>query len=181
MKTTPEHLEYYLGKIAYGIKSDKEHRVNALIFPNTPEDRLTTYTTLGLSKHCVGYKSRFELVFVASNADNETNLANMLIWFAEIMIKEHRPILRGEVIYLPETIVPESGMDALYVSCPFYFPDDFQDLEAEDNDVVFPLLVPVYKSEAKNIAQNGWSQFEDFLLKNEVDNLWDLYREVFSW
>ena len=72
-------------------------------------------------------------------------------------------------------------MDALYISCPFYFSDDFQVLEAEDNNVVFPLLVPIYKSEAKNIAQNGWSKFEQFLVDNYVDNLWDLHRQEINW
>lgn len=179
--TVPEHLEYYLGRITHGIKSGNNNKVNTVIFRNTPENKLTTYATLGLSKHCVNYKSRFELIFVSSSNEEELNLANMLIWLADFIIEQHRPILCGEVIYLPETISPESAMDALYVSCPFYFPDDFQVLEAEDNDVVFPLLIPVYKSEAKNISQNGWSKFEQFLVDNDIDNLWDLQRKSFEW
>ena len=76
--TIPEHIEYYLGEITRGIKSNDTSKVNTAIFTDVPENGLTSYVTLGLSKYDLNYKSKFELVFVSSNIEEETNLANML-------------------------------------------------------------------------------------------------------
>ncbi|KLS55506.1 suppressor of fused family protein, partial [Neisseria gonorrhoeae ATL_2011_05-08] len=44
-------------------------------------------------------------------------------------------------------------MDALYVSAPFYFDDDFQVCYGEHYNIVFPLLVPLYKQEAELVEK----------------------------
>ena len=72
-------------------------------------------------------------------------------------------------------------MDALYVSAPFYFDDDFQVCYSEHYNIVFPLLVPLYKQEAELVEKKGWNAFEQFLLDNEVDNLSDMNRKPFVW
>ncbi|WP_194786649.1 suppressor of fused domain protein, partial [Neisseria meningitidis] len=72
-------------------------------------------------------------------------------------------------------------MDALYVSAPFYFDDDFQVCYGEHYNIVFPLLVPLYKQEAEWVEKKGWNAFEQFLLDNEVDNLSDMNRKPFAW
>ncbi len=97
------------------------------------------------------------------------------------MIDNRKPILRGEIIRLPRVIIEGSKMDALYVSAPFYFDDDFQVCYGGHYNTVFPLLVPLYKQEAELVEKKGWNAFEQFLLDNEVDNLSDMNRKPFVW
>jgi len=47
-----------------------------------------------------------------------------------------------------------SASAALYVSAPFYFDDDFQVCYGEHYNIVFPLLVPLYKQEAKLVEKD---------------------------
>ncbi|HGG9564502.1 TPA: suppressor of fused domain protein, partial [Neisseria meningitidis] len=100
---------------------------------------------------------------------------------AEYLIDNRQPILRGEIIQLPRVIIEGSKMDALYVSAPFYFDDDFQVCYGEHYNIVFPLLVPLYKQEAEWVEKKGWNAFEQFLLDNEVGNLSDMNRKPFTW
>ena len=179
--TVPNHIEYYLGEIARGIKSCNSNGVNTAIFPDVPENGLTSYVTLGLSKYDLNYKSKFELVFVCSNLEEEINIANMLIWMADLIIRKSRPVLCGEIVYLPQTISKNTKMNCLLIYTPFYFPEDFQVAKTQNGDVVLPLLIPIYIEEAKFIQEKGIESFEKFLLSNHTDNLWDMNRSCFNW
>lgn len=57
----------------------------------------------------------------------------------------------------------------------------FRSVMANTNNIVFPLLVPLYKQEAELVEKKGWNAFEQFLLDNEVDNLSDMNRKPFVW
>ena len=179
--TVPEHIEHYLGKITHGIKSNNSNGVNAVIFPSVPENALTTYVTLGLSKYDLNYKSKFELVFVSSDKEEQGNLANMLIWIADLIIQKSRPVLCGEIVYLPQTISKNTKMNCLLVYTPFYFEDNFQVAKTQNGNVVFPLLIPIYIEEAKLIQEKGIESFENFLSSIQANNLWYMNRTCFSW
>ena len=178
--TLPEHIEHYLGEIAHGFKSNDDNGINVVVFPNIPEKKLTTYTTLGLSHFDIGYKSKFELVFVSSNQEEQNNIANMLMWLANLIIKESRPVLCGEIVYLPQAISNNTKMNCLLVYTPFYFEPDFQVAETPNGNVVFPLLIPIYLEEAKLIQEKGIESFENFLLSVQANNLWNMNRACFD-
>ena len=175
------HVEKYIGTISHGSKSDSgsQYKLNIAAIPSSPNRDLKTYITLGLSKHDLNYKSRFEILFVCSLKYDENQIFPFLRWLAETIIENKKILLRGQVIYLPRSIVDSTKMDALYVSAPFYFDDDFQVCYGEHYNIVFPLLVPLYKQEAELVEKKGWNAFEQFLLDNEVDNLSDMNRKPF--
>ena len=212
------HVEKYIGTISHGSKSDSGNRykLNIAAIPPSPNSDLKTYITLGLSKHDLNYKSRFEILFVCSLKYDENQIFPFLRWLAETIIENKKILLRGQVIYLPRSIVDSTKMDALYVSAPFYsglnlnqdkatkpqtvqivrqgevtpywfkvnplyFDDDFQVCYGEYYNIVFPLLVPLYKQEAELVEKKGWNAFEQFLLAKEVDNLSDMNRNPFVW
>lgn len=177
-----EHLEHYLGEIESGIKClDRRYHLSVSVFPSQPYKGVTTFSTLGLNRYDLNYKSRFELIFTCSEEWNKENIAAFLSGVAEYLIDNRQPILRGEIIQLPRVIIEGSKMDALYVSTPFYFDDDFQVCYGEHYNIVFPLLVPLYKQEAELVEKKGWNAFEQFLLDNEVGNLSDMNRKPFVW
>ena len=177
------HVEKYIGTISHGSKSDSgsQYKLNIAAIPSSHNSDLKTYITLGLSKHDLNYKSRFEILFVCSLKYDENQIFPFLRWLAETIIENKKILLRGQVIYLPRSIVDSTKMDALYVSAPFYFDDDFQVCYGEHYNTVFPLLVPLYKQEAELVEKKGWNAFEQFLLDNEVDNLSDMNRKPFVW
>lgn len=177
------HIEKYIGIISHGSKSDSgsQYKLNiATILYSLGKD-LKTYITLGLSKYDLNYKSRFEIVFICSSKYDENQIFSFLRWLAETIIENKKILLRGQVIYLPRSIVDSTKMDAVYVSAPFYFDDGFQVYYDEHYNTVFPLLVPLYKQEAELVETKGWNIFEQFLLDNEIDNLWDMERKPFNW
>ena len=177
-----EHLERYLSEIKSGIKClDRRYHLSVSVFPSQPYEGLTTFSTLGLNRYDLNYKSRFELIFTCSEEWNKEKIAAFLSGVAEYLIDNRKPILRGEIIQLPRGIIEGSKMDALYVSAPFYFDDDFQVCYGEHYNIVFPLLVPLYKQEAKLVEKKGWNAFEQFLLDNKVGNLSDMNRKPFVW
>ncbi|HFC8523346.1 TPA: suppressor of fused domain protein [Neisseria subflava] len=177
------HIEKYIGTISHGSKSDSGNRykLNIAAIPSSSNRNLKTYITLGLSKYNLNYKSRFEILFVCSLKYDENQIFPFLRWLAETIIENKKILLRGQVIYLPRSIVDSTKMDALYVSAPFYFDDDFQVCYGEHYNIVFPLLVPLYKQEAELVEKKGWNAFEQFLLDNEVGNLSDMNRKPFTW
>lgn len=149
------HVEKYIGTISHGSKSDSgsQYKLNIAAIPSSPNSDLKTYITLGLSKHDLNYKSRFEILFVCSLKYDENQIFPFLRWLAETIIENKKILLRGQVIYLPRSIVDSTKMDALYVSAPFYFDDDFQVCYGEYYNIVFPLLVPLYKQEAELVEK----------------------------
>lgn len=175
-----EHIEKFVGRISYGTLKDKFDKVNIAIVCHEPDDELNTFVTLGLHRHDVNYKSRFELVFVCSNQIHFSEITSFLSWFANLIIQTQKPLLRGQVVFLPRNI-GESTMNALYVATPFYFDEHFQVTECDGNKIVFPLLIPLYECEAQLVESKGWEEFESFLYKEQIDNLYDLNRQSFYW
>lgn len=175
-----EHIEKFVGHISYGTIRNEFDKVNIAIINDKPICGLKTFVTLGLHYHDMNYKSRFELVFVCNHQIQDTEITSFLLWFANLMIEEQRPLLRGQVIFLPRQI-GESLMNALYVATPFYFDKEFQVIKNKGDNVIFPLLVPIYESEAKLIQGKGWKKFENFLYQEQIDNLCDLSRQSFKW
>lgn len=177
-----EHLEKHLGKIARSSwPEERKYNISVSIFPNQPFERMNTYSTLGLNFYDVGFKSNFELLFVCSDIWNELEISAFLQRVAEYLVSNRKAILRGDIVYLPRTVINGSQMKALYVAIPFYFDDDIQAISDGEKSVVFPLLIPIYEKEAELVETKGWNAFEDFLEDNQVDNLWDLKRKPFSW
>jgi hypothetical protein len=72
-------------------------------------------------------------------------------------------------------------MNSLYFTLPFYFDDNLAQLRLEDKTVIFLQIIPVHQEEAELIREKGWNAFEEFLEKNEINDLWDLKRDKYSW
>jgi len=175
-----EHLEKYIGEISSAINiTDKKYNVTISLHEQIPFDEVRTYSTLGLNRYFVGYY--FEFIFVCGNNFSRNEIASFLTSLSEYLIDNKKGVRRGDILSFDFTMTSETKMNSLYFTLPFYFDDDLQELELENKEVVFPLIILIYQEEAELIKEKGWNSFEEFLEENEVDNLWDLNREPYSW
>lgn len=175
-----EHLEKFLGKIDRAIKiNDAQFNISVSIFENCPFNGVKTFATLGLNR--VLSENPYELIFVCDSKNIEEQIASFMVSFSEYISNNNLKLYRGTVIMFDFNLTTYTKMKSIYIAQPFYFDEDFQALEKNELSVIFPLLVPLYENEAKKIQLNGWKNFELFLEKNEINNLWDLNRNEYFW
>lgn len=175
-----EHIENYIGEITNAINiTDKRYDITISLHEQTPFDEVRTFSTLGLNRYFVEYY--FEFILVCRNLFSKNQIASFLTSFSEYLIERDKGVKRGDVLSFDFTIMSETEMNSLYIALPFYFDDNLQQLELEEKSVIFPLIIPVYYEEAQLIREKGWNSFEDFLEENEIDDLWDLQRDRYSW
>jgi hypothetical protein len=183
MKNLIEHLEGHLGQIDGGWKdSDGTHwPFHVVRFLGGPIANAVTYSTLGLSdtplQSPVSAKQvRHELLFMARPAFCDRNIPAILHQVGTEAVSRSRPYLRGDVIGPRGTLIPGTGMEALYVSPPVYLPDAFASYKSPEGvSCVFAWLVPITSDEAGFVRTKGWEAFEDRLVSLDPDLL-DLSR-----
>lgn len=175
-----EHLEKYIGEISSSIDiDDKKYHLTISLYEDTPFEGIRAYSTLGLNRYFIGYY--YEFVFVCMAKYNKNEISSFLTSFSEYLIDKKKGVARGDVLSFDFAMTSETKMNSLYFSLPFYFDDNLQQLQLEDRNVIFPLIIPIYNEEAQLIRKKGWKSFEIFLEDNEIDNLWDLNRKEYVW
>ncbi|MCS3532911.1 suppressor of fused domain protein [Chryseobacterium sp. JUb7] len=175
-----EHLEKHIGIISRGADIvDKKYNITISIYDNIPFEDIRTYSTLGMNRYFIDYY--YEFIFVSMAKYDKDEIASFLTSFAEYLIDNKKRVLHGDVISFSFTMTSETKMNSLYFTLPFYFDDNLSQLRLEDKTVIFPLIIPVYQEEAELIREKGWSSFENFLEENEINDLWDLERDKYSW
>lgn len=171
------HLEKHLGKVSDIFKTDTfPYDVSIFIFRDMPAKGLVTYSTVGVSYHCLNNR-HYEFVFCCGNDVSESEVAGFLYNMAFKFIHYNVGVLRGQVFEYNSSF--SSNMTYVYISTPFYYDDDFQVCQDEKINVIFPLLIPIYKNEANFIRDFGWKKFENYLIENQKDNLYDVYRNPY--
>lgn len=179
-----KHIEKYLGNITGGesVTIEEYGKIILIQFENQPFAEIITHMTLGLSNHNLRLNDpkevRIELMISICKEQNSPTLNDLLIYVSNKMLGNHKAILRGQVIHLPDN-VSLGDFSSLYVSTPVFFEDDFASLKDVEPNIVFAWLFPIYENEADFINREGWNKFEDFLQENEIDNFWDLNRNKF--
>lgn len=175
-----EHLEKYIGEISRAVNiTDKKYNLTISLLDDIPFEGIRTYTTLGMNRYFNDYY--YEFIFVCEERYDENEIASFLTSFAEYLIDGKKGVRKGDVRTFDFAMTSETKMNSLYFTLPFYFDDDLQELQLEDRAVVFPLIIPIYNEEAELIKEKGWKSFEEFLEENEIDNLWDLSRDQYTW
>lgn len=175
-----EHLEKHLGKIDQGWgESSTSSKVVAVRFRDQPMDGVVTYVTLGMSNHVLqmpkGLTVRQELVFIANEQYPSAQIASFLYTFSDFLISKKRALLRGDVIGPSTPVIPGVRMNSVYAAIPVVFEDSFATYRSSDPATVFVWLVPLIESEASIAKKIGWSKFEDFLERENID-FWNLDR-----
>lgn len=176
-----EHAEKFLGKVSQGWKENtSSDGLQVVCFKDAPFETVDTFMTAGLSRHELTIsdekKVRQELVFTVSATGMSDMVVSLLLLICELILRNHDAVLRGQVIRLPMDATERLGFDAVYCAIPVFMDDDFATFEESQPPTVIVWMIPIYKSEADYVDENGWSKFEDLLEEKDPD-LFSLRRE----
>jgi hypothetical protein len=176
----PEHLESYLGTIHRGWQDTAtDSGIQVVSFANQPEEGVTTFVTLGLSRSILNlgdiYTIREELITSASNALSPDSVAGFLLSVAEDLQRSKRALLRGEVLGPGQPVTSEATLTAVYVANPSPFHPALTDFRSEPPAIIFAYLIPISGQEASLIQSHGWRWFEAEL-ENQNPDVWDWAR-----
>ncbi|MFT3686007.1 MAG: suppressor of fused domain protein [Phycisphaerales bacterium] len=172
-----DHIEKYLGTIQRGWGPDAlEHKRFQIIECRSQADpSVTAYATLGLHRHALpSWKNptkliRHELFVLTPTSTGKQHFPEIVEQVAAETLDRQRPYLRGEVIGPRGRLADGFPMEALYVSLPAVFSQEFAACSVEGNDVAIAMLIPITGQEAAFIGKSGWSAFEDKLVETGVD------------
>ncbi|RZF56883.1 suppressor of fused domain protein [Acinetobacter halotolerans] len=179
--TIIEHTEKFLGKISRGWRDQRSSDgLQIVCFENSPYDEVNTFLTIGLSSHELRISDaksiRHELILPISGLGISEEIVSLMFFMSEYILNSHQALLRGQVVELPLNVAKKIGFEALYCAIPVFLDDDFATFNEMASPVVIVWLIPIYSSESKYIAANGWNRFED-LLEQESPDLFSLRRE----
>jgi Suppressor of fused protein (SUFU) len=175
------HLEAFLGPITGGwIEDATGDRLpfQVVWFDDAPDQDLVTYSTLGLSRHALESSTktiRQELLVSVDKRFATPQLGSVLSTIGEMLLAEHRPVQRGEILPPRDAIIRGSMLSAFYAAPPVALPDSFAEFDGTDPHTVFVWMVPISAGEADLISSHGWAWFEDQLVEQQPD-LFDLRR-----
>ncbi|WP_165822113.1 suppressor of fused domain protein [Hymenobacter edaphi] len=175
-------METYLGLISRGwAEKNKKYGIQVVLFEQNPAEDLSTYCTLGLDKFVLdigdGKKIRQELIFSTYKTYPPDEVASFLMTFAESVADSGKGLLRGEVIE-GKPLIDGVEVTGMYASVPVFWPDELHEFEGSSPTTIFVWLLPILKSEAEVIREEGWNYFEHYLEEHSEADLWDLDRDA---
>lgn len=175
----PSHLEDHIGPIAEGWSDTRRsHGVQVIRIADRPSAGVNTFATLGFSHHPLVMPSsgvvRQELLLSARLEFNATEMAKLLMHFAEERLRSGRAFLRGEILDLGGPIVQGSLLTYVFVTRATPFEDALAEFAVEP-PLLFANLIPVTSIEAMHIQKRGWRWFEEHVAEHDV-KVWDLDR-----
>ncbi|OPZ81280.1 MAG: Suppressor of fused protein (SUFU) [bacterium ADurb.Bin429] len=175
----PGFVEAILGPITQGWKCTDD--VFIVRFDNQPFAQAKTFATLGLHRHLLqsGEREyRQELLFCAWDDESDEALCRFLAQFVyNVILRDHQPLLRGEVVGPSSPLLPESAMTAVCASIPVVFDEQLTVYRETTPPTVFVWLIPIRTEEAQFIHQQGWDAFEERLEAANPDLL-DFQRQT---
>lgn len=179
--TLPSHLEAYLGEIDAGWQGSSSANVPFQVarFSKGSDEDSVSFASLGLSDHLLRGKSRQirqELFMIVPKSLREGPVPGIIQQVGAEALEKHQALLRGDVIGARGPIFRNSQMEALYVTLPVYFPDEFAVYEQDDKAIAIAWLVPISANEANYVHKHGWSKFEELMERKNPD-LVDIHRK----
>jgi hypothetical protein len=175
----PAHLESFLGPIDGGWRDcdGTKWPFQVVRFSGGPITGARTFVTLGFSftllhsPECEG-EFRLELMIMARQSFGDRNIPALLHQIGMYAVSSKHGYLRGSVLGPNGRIFEGSEMEAFYVTVPTYLPDEFAEFaHCEHYGGSIAWLIPIYRSEATFVSEQGWNAFEDLLLKFDPDVL----------
>jgi hypothetical protein len=163
-----------LGRIAEGWgDAESETAIQVVRFADRPDAAVSTYATLGMSKHILPMNMersvRQELLFSTYDSYTASHVASFLLTFAQYIVSKQRALLRGDVVGPSAPLVSGSRATGVYASMPVLFQDGLATFRESSPATVIVWLLPLLASEAEWIRTKGWEAFEDQIEQLDVD------------
>lgn len=179
------HIESNLGMLGSGKTWRTDEAGKALpyqivSFRDKPIEKVTTYTTLGLSNHVMklidkeGHavtEVRMELLASAYESIGSAPVVSLMMFIAEAALDRHECPWKGTVISLGAPISDSEEFRFIYCMEAGYFADDFKIYETSNPKTVFVNLVPITINEREFIQGNGSEAFNALLIAQQPDLL----------
>jgi hypothetical protein len=176
------HLESFLGNIEAGWRRGAdgvELPFQVARFQRGVGDGTVAFATLGLSDHLLDGRTkqiRQEFVMIGPESLRDGPVPGIMQQVGTGVLEAHSALLRGDVLGPKGSLFVGSKMEAIYVSLPVYFPDEFSVYTQNEIDIAMAWLVPISRNEAHYVRECGWRDFEERLTEIDPD-LVNVYRE----
>jgi antitoxin YqcF len=161
------------------LDNDEILSIPILICPDSPEEGITSYSTIGLSdypmlQNGVEFPVRLEIIGVGDSNDS---------WFANVLSTCAFYIMRSSWLCCPGTVLQDvvnlysrdSSLQHIYFTSPFFWENLSKTTELETKNVSWLLALPISDSEYQYLKKNGDNEFEELLESTDV-NIFNLKR-----
>lgn len=179
-----DFFETHLGSFSDAWKLSKEkYNLQVLRFKNQPFVGVDTYITLGLSHYPLKQRSnstiKQELLISVKNNYSKEQIASFLLSFAESILDSSKALMRGEVVGPGKNIIDKVKCNAIYVTLPVFFGDDFSSYINKEDEIIMCWLLPITEKDTDYIKNSGWNKFELYLETiNDINTFWDINRDI---
>ena len=177
-----DHLERNLGEMTGGSNWEgiADKAIVTARFEDHPWEGSVTHATVGMSR-CPflqedGQKYRQELM-ISVWKEWERDLAAGLAATEALILKNHRPLLWGELFFLEAPVVEGAQTTSFLCAPPLHLDEDFEKFEGDSGTVEIGWLIPVRHEEIALIQAIGGDGFLELVDEQDIDIL-DLGREA---
>lgn len=169
----PEVREY--------LDTGEKNSIDILTCPDTPDDELNSYATLGLSEQPTldadGNALDFGVELIAAFEAEAGEAAAMLSTCAFTIRNELMPAYPGAV--LPDILDLHEGLSStlshVFLTDPFVWDEAMESISLATRTVAFLQVIPISDSEYAYWQENGAEALVDAFLQNQID-VYDLDR-----
>ncbi len=166
------HYSQFFGKPnnGYSILLDQhpEGHYDIVEYKDVPWGGAVTLATYGFSDIHL-HPFRQELVFSCYERFVSEELVAWIAGVEQNVATCRHALQQGEVLWARRPLSSSTVMEAMYSAVPTYFPDEFQVVDAKGVKIDIGWLIPLYRSEANWIEEQGWRAFEVALVEGDPD------------
>jgi len=123
-----------------------------------------------------GSMLRQELLMACWREQFHEDLPTLIAVVGRARAQEGRRLAWGEVLPPAGSLLPNTAMEAMYVSQPGYFDPALAKIDGDGEPVRVRWLIPIHADEASWISERGHEAFEKLLVDRDPDLL-DLDRK----
>ncbi|WP_399627949.1 suppressor of fused domain protein [Sporosarcina sp. SG10008] len=146
---------------------------------NRPFDGVTSYSTIGLSNHSIGFtvdETPLRIEIVGASATEYGQFSNVLATCAFCIINSKFSVFHGEVFRdIIKMYYPNSEMKHMLFVSPFLW-EELKTIDFPNKKVAWLLAVPISENEYLFAQEKGTDSLEELFGKGKID-IFDLERE----
>jgi antitoxin YqcF len=140
--------------------------------PDRPVRGVVSYTTIGLSEHCVtgGGESPVGVELSAACAADRPLFPQILAAAAMLLIRGRKVVQAGDSVRdVVAELYPRAPVSHLYLTRPFLWGEKLRELRCEGRNVAWLLAVPVTSGELLFLETQGGDGLEQLYRQRKID------------
>jgi hypothetical protein len=151
----------------------QKNSIDVLSTPNQPCKGISSYSTIGLSEHDIGYVKNFKSIrveIVGACATEYDSFSNILATCAFCVINSNFNISGGKIFR--DTIFmyyPNFSMKHILFISPFLWNESLKAIDLDEKIVTWLLAIPISEQEFLFASQHGVEALEKLFEKEQID------------